>query len=206
MTEPTATLELGLEEIGVASTVPQRLALLELARLVDRWGSQINLTGHRGLDAIVRRLVLDSVAVVALLPDVPSLADLGSGAGFPGLPAAILRPTCRVTLIESREKRHHFQRAACRALGLANATPVRGRAEHTDPTPHAAVIAQAMARPGAALPMMLRWVEIGGRLFLPGGADAPLVDDPGVRTEEIVRYRVPLGGPDRSLWIGRRRA
>ena len=206
MSDPTATLELGLEEIGLAPTGPQRLALLGLARLVDRWGSQINLTGHRGLDTIVRRLVLDSVALVALLPDVPSLADLGSGAGFPGLPAAILRPTCRVTLIESREKRHHFQRAACRALGLANATPVRGRAEQIDPTPHAAVIAQAMARPGAALPLMLRWVEIGGRLFLPGGPNAPVVDDPAIETETVLRYRSPLGGPDRTLWIGRRRS
>ena len=204
MTDPTATLELGLEEIGLAATAPQQLALLDLARLVDRWGARINLTGHRGLDTIIRRLVLESVALVARLPEVPSLADIGSGAGFPGLPTAILRPTCRVTLVESREKRHHFQRAACRALGLSNATPVRGRAEQIDPTPHAAVIAQAMARPGAALPLMLRWVEIEGRLFLPGGPDAPLVDDPRVRTEEVVRYRAPLGGPDRSLWVGRR--
>ena len=204
MTGPAASLELGLEEIGLATTGRQRLALLELAQLVDRWGSRINLTGHRGLDAIIRRLVLDAVALVAMLPDVPSLADLGSGAGFPGLPAAILRPTCRVTLIESRQKRHYFQRAACRALGLDNATPVHGRAEQLDPTPHAAAIAQAMARPEIALPVMLRWVEIGGRLFIPGGREAPSAEDPRIHEEEVVRYRAPLGGPDRSLWIGRR--
>ncbi len=206
MTDPEATLRLGLEEIGLEATAPQRQALLELARLVDRWGSRINLTGHRGLDTIVRRLVLDAAALVAVLPDLPSLADLGSGAGFPGLPVAILRPNSRITLIESREKRHHFQRAVCRELGLANATPVRGRAEQLESTPHAAVIAQAMARPMAALPPMLRWVEIGGRLLLPGGAQAPVLDDPRFETEEILRYRVPLGGVDRSLWIGRRKS
>ena len=206
MTDPAATLELGLAEIGIPASREQRQALLELALLVDRWGSRINLTGHRGADAIVRRLVLDAVALVAVLPDVASLADLGSGAGFPGLPAAILRPGCQVTLIESREKRHHFQRAACRALGLTNATPVRGRAEQLDPTPHAAVIAQAMARPAAALPVMLRWVDVGGRILLPGGEDAPVVEDPRVRAEAVVRYRVPLGGPGRSLWIGERRS
>ena len=204
MTDPAASLELGLEEIGLATTDRQRLALLELAKLVDRWGARINLTGHRGLDAIIRRLVLDAAALVAVLPDVPSLADLGSGAGFPGFPVAILRPTCSVTLIEAREKRHHFQRAACRALGLDNATPVRGRAEQLDPTPHAASIAKAMASPAAALPLMLPWVEVGGRLFLPGGSEAPRAEDPRVREEEVVRYCVPLGGPDRSLWIGRR--
>jgi 16S rRNA (guanine527-N7)-methyltransferase len=206
VTDPEATLRIGLEEIGLEATAPQRQALLELARLVDRWGSRINLTGHRGLDTIVRRLVLDAAALVAVLPDLPSLADLGSGAGFPGLPVAILRPNSRITLIESREKRHHFQRAVCRELGLANATPVRGRAEQLESTPHAAVIAQAMARPMAALPPMLRWVEIGGRLLLPGGAQAPVLDDSRFETEEILRYRVPLGGVDRSLWIGRRKS
>lgn len=206
MTGPAETLERGLAEIGLLVAPPDRLALLELAHLVDRWGSRINLTGHRGADAIVRRLVLDAAALVAVLPDVASLADLGSGAGFPGLPIAILRRGCRVTLVESREKRHHFQRAACRAFELANATALRGRAEQIDPLPHAAVIAQAMARPVDALPIMLRWVEIGAQVLLPGGAEAPDIDDPRVSTERIAHYRVPLGGPQRSLWIGRRRA
>jgi 16S rRNA (guanine527-N7)-methyltransferase len=204
VTDPEATLRLGLEEIGLAATPSQRQALLDLARLIDRWGSRINLTGHRGVDTIVRRLVLDAAALVAMLPDLSSLADLGSGAGFPGLPAAILRPGCRITLVESREKRHHFQRAACRELELANATPVRGRAEQIEPTLHAAVIAQAMARPMAALDPMLRWVEIGGRLLLPGGSEAPTLDDPRIEAGSVVRYRVPLGGAERSLWIGRR--
>lgn len=205
MTDPAATLELGLEELGLAATASQRLALVELARLVNQWGARINLTGHRDLDAIVRRLVLDAAALISVLPHAASLADLGSGAGFPGLPIAILRPRCRVTLIESREKRHHFQRAACRALRLANATPLRGRAEELDPAPYAAVIAQAMARPAAALPVMLPWVEIGGLVLLPGGAEPPVIDDPRVSLERALCYRTPLGGPQRSLWIGRRR-
>lgn len=206
MTDPAVTLRLGLDELGLATTDSQRQALLQLARLVERWGARINLTGHQGLDAIVRRLVLDSAALVALLPDLPSLADLGSGAGFPGLPTAILLPECRLTLIEAREKRHYFQRAVCRELGLLNATPVRGRAEEIEATPHAAVVAQAMAQPPAALVPMLRWVEIDGRMLLPGGVRAPVADDPRVVTEAIVSYRVPLGGPERTLWIGRRRS
>jgi len=205
VTDPAETIELGLRELGLEAHSPQRLALIELARLVDQWGSRINLTGHRGLDAIVRRLVLDAAALIAVLPDVVSLADLGSGAGFPGLPIAILRPWSRVTLIESREKRHHFQRAACRSLRLANAIALRGRAEQLDPEPHGAVIAQAMARPAAALPAMLRWVELDGLVFIPGGADPPEIDDPRVAADGVRRYRTPLGGPRRSLWIGRRR-
>ncbi len=204
MNEAAAILEHGFEEIGIAVSSSQRDALLELGRLVERWGARINLTGHRGLEAIVHRLVLDSVALALHLPETPSLADLGSGAGFPGLPIAILRPRCSVTLVEAREKRHHFQRAACRSLGIANATPIRGRAEELDPVPHAAVIAQAMARPGAALRIMVRWAEPGGLLIVPGGADPPVLEDPAIRNAHAVRYRVPCGGPERSLWIGQR--
>jgi len=206
MSDAATTLELGLEELGLATTESQRQALVELARLVERWGARINLTGHRNLDAIVRRLVLDSAALVAHIPILPSIADLGSGAGFPGFPAAILRPECRLTLIEARERRHYFQRAVCREIGLVNVTPIRGRAEEIEASPHAGAIAQAMARPAAALGPMLRWVEIGGRLFLPGGPRAPVPADPRVATEATVSYRVPLGGPERTLWTGRRRS
>lgn len=204
MSDLAAILEQGLDEAAVATTGTQRRTLLELAALVDRWSSRINLTGHRGLDAIVRRLILESAALVAVIPDVPTLADLGSGAGFPGLPAAILRPECRVTLVESREKRHHFQRAACRLLGLSNATPVRGRAEQLEPVAHAASIAQALARPQLALPLLVRWVGVGNLVLVPGGEESPVVEDSHVATERVIRYRAPLGGRRRSLWIGRR--
>jgi 16S rRNA (guanine527-N7)-methyltransferase len=196
-------LDRGLAELGLPATAGQRGALLDLARLVDRWGARINLTGRRGLLEIVQGLLLDSAALVAQLPEVESLADLGSGAGFPGIPAAILRPRCRVTLIEARMKRHHFQRAASRALGLHNATPILGRAEDLEPSPHAAVVAQAIAQPGAALALMVPWVASGGIAILPGGADPPCATHTRVNLERMIRYRIPCGGPERTLWVGR---
>ena len=205
MSDAGALLEGGLAELGLALEERQVSQLLALGALVDSWGRRINLTGHRGVSAILQRLVLDSLALVSVLPDCPSLADLGSGAGFPGLPAAILRPGCRVTLVESREKRHHFQRAACRALGLVNATPLRGRAEDLVAAPHAAVVAQAIAKPPEALRIAAGWVEPGGLVVIPGTAKPPVLPDHAeVRVERIARYRVPCGGPARTLWIGRK--
>ena len=204
MTEPGQLLDRGLDELGLEAAPAQRQALLELAQLLHRWGARINLTGHRGLVEIVQNLLLDSAALVAQLPELESLVDLGSGAGFPGLPAAILRPSTRVTLIESRLKRHHFQRAACRALDLANATPVRGRAEELEPSPHAAAVAQAAARPEKALAWMASWVLAGGMVILPGGAAPPRASHPRLRLDQVIRYRVPCGGAERTLWIGRR--
>ena len=174
---------------------------MALARLVERWGARMNLTGHRDLVEIVRRLVLGSAALLAQLPEIESLADLGSGAGFPGLPAAILRPSCRVTLVEARMKRHHFQRAAVRTLGLGNATPIRGRTEELEAFPHAAAVAQAVARPDAALALMIPWIAPGGLAILPGGSDPPCAKHPRASGECVIRYRIPVGGPERTLLV-----
>jgi len=203
LTDPRSLLDRGIAELGLTPTPEQREALLELGRLVDRWSTRINLTGHRGVVEIIRRLVLESVALVSRLPEVESLADLGSGAGFPGIPIAILRPSCRVTLIESRQKRHHFQRAACRALELRNVTPVLGRAEDLEPTAHAAVIAQAVAKPEVALALMIPWATSRGWIILPGGSTPPEIQHPGIRAESTSIYPTPCEGPTRSLWIGR---
>jgi 16S rRNA (guanine527-N7)-methyltransferase len=198
-------LDRGLAELGLSLSDPQVSQLLELANLVDAWGQRINLTGHRGLHAILHRLVLDAAALLAALPAIESLADLGSGAGFPGLPAAILRPECRVTLVESREKRHHFQRAACRSLQLENAIPIRGRVEALAPTLHEAVVTQAMAKPPEALALAERWARPGGLILIPAGVDPPdPLESESVSRERVVRYRVPCGGPSRLLWIGRK--
>jgi 16S rRNA (guanine527-N7)-methyltransferase len=145
------------------------------------------------------------VALAVHLLQVPSLVDLGSGAGFPGLPLAVLRPECALLLVEAREKRHHFQRAAVRALKLGNVETVWGRAERLPARPRAAVIAQAVAEPSRALPWMIPWAEIGGWLALPGGEHPPeIAPHPSVTPERIVAYAVPCGGPKRTLWLGRR--
>ena len=198
-----AVLAAGLAELGLPSTAAATLA--EFATLVSRWAERINLTAHRSAEAVARRLVVDALALGCTLPvERPrSLADLGSGAGFPGLPLAILWPSCQVTLVESRERKHHFQRTAIRALGLSNARALRGRAEALDATPHQVVVAQAMAEPAQVLAWMRRWVDPDGWLVLAQSDPAPaIIAPPGIRSVAPRRYQVPLGGPSRSLWLG----
>jgi 16S rRNA (guanine527-N7)-methyltransferase len=200
-------LEQGFTELGLAGSdsEAQRDALLRLARLLEEWGARVNLSGYRSLDQIVRRLILDAVALSHVLPDAQSIADLGSGAGFPGLPLAILRPGSSVTLIETRERRHYFQRAAIRTLGLGNLRAVRGRSQDLPPTAHEGVVAQALARPSRALALMLPWAAPGGWLAIPSAATAPVIDPvAGVNILETLRYSVPCGGPERSVWIAAR--
>jgi len=200
-------LSQGLAEIELASELVEPLA--RLCGLVAAWAGRMNLTAHRSPAEVAHRLVLEALALARVCPSAEpeSVADLGSGAGFPGLPMALLWPRCRVTLIESRERRHHFQRAAIRELGLANATALRGRAEQLLPVRHEVVVAQAVAAPTRALAWMAPWAADSGWLLLPRSAAVPPVEPPaGIEGAFVRSYRVPPGGPLRTLWIGRRRA
>jgi 16S rRNA (guanine527-N7)-methyltransferase len=195
----------GFAELALPASPEQIEALLRLAALLERWGQRINLSGHRDVESIVARLVLDAAALSLHLPAAPSLVDLGSGAGVPGLPIAVLRPECALLLVEAREKRHHFQRAAVRELGLRNVEMLLGRAERLGAQPRSAVIAQALAEPSKALGWMLPWAEIGGWLVIPGGERPPeIASRPELSPSRAVAYSVPGGGAQRTLWMARR--
>lgn len=199
-------LEAGLSELGLASTVSaERLA--RFAILLADWAGKLNLTGHRGAESIARRLILDAVALGQALPGGPTgrIADLGSGAGFPGIPIGLVWRDAQITLIEARERRHHFQRTAVRHLGAANIQPILGRAEELPVAPHRIAIAQAMAEPAMALTWLRRWVDpASGWLALPLSESQPAFEPPlDVVPVEVRPYQVPLGGPRRLLWIGK---
>jgi 16S rRNA (guanine527-N7)-methyltransferase len=107
----------------------QKIALLESHyELLLRWNKTINLTSINELEAIVERHYCESIFLGAYLPAKPvSIADIGSGAGFPGIPVAVLRPDCMVTLIESHQRKAVFLREATRKL--SNVQVLSKRAE-----------------------------------------------------------------------------
>jgi 16S rRNA (guanine527-N7)-methyltransferase len=150
--------------------------------------------------------VLDSLGLASLIPDVPSVVDLGSGAGFPGLPIALTRPACRVTLVESRVKRHHFQRAAIRELAIANADARLGRAEALEPTLHHVAVARAVGSLEELVPWLMRWLEPGGLALVPirRGSEPPCPQ--GASTLGVRSYRVPGDGAERWVWVGSKNA
>jgi 16S rRNA (guanine527-N7)-methyltransferase len=95
--------------------------------LLLRWNARINLTAVRAPDEIIRRHFAESIFAAKQIPQrVRTLLDYGSGAGFPGIPIAILRPGIAVTLSESQAKKSAFLREAVRTLGLnAEVWPAR---------------------------------------------------------------------------------
>jgi 16S rRNA (guanine527-N7)-methyltransferase len=91
------------------------------------WKQRMNLTGLSNRRGIILELFLDSLIPAPFLPDEGELLDVGSGAGFPGLPLKICRPGLRMTLLESRSKKVSFLRHVIRLLGLKDIQVIRGR-------------------------------------------------------------------------------
>lgn len=135
------------------------------ASMLQKWGSRINLTSRLEPADIISLHFLDSLALLAVRPPGHDsrIADIGSGAGFPGIPLAIVRPDLAVDLIEASAKKAAFCAAVIDRLGLTRVATVRGRAE--------AAMAETghdwtVSRAAAPLPSLLR---LGTATTRPGG-------------------------------------
>ncbi|MFQ6006190.1 MAG: 16S rRNA (guanine(527)-N(7))-methyltransferase RsmG [Woeseia sp.] len=140
-------------------------SVCKCARLLcelDCWGRRMNLTAIRGRDAMVNGHVLDSLSV---RPHIlgNTLIDVGTGAGFPGLPLAIAEPDIDVELIDSNGKRISFIRHVIGELGISNARAIKVRVEDYEPDRRFDTV---IARAFASLP---RLVDLAGHLVAERG-------------------------------------
>jgi len=94
-----------------------------------KWNQKINLTAIRSEKGTVLKHFLDSLSVTPYLPKHSSVLDIGSGAGFPGIPLRIVQPTLEMTLIDSVRKKIDFQRHIIRMLGLKGTEAIHGRVQ-----------------------------------------------------------------------------
>lgn len=105
--------------------------LATLVELLAKWNNVLNLTAIREIDKMVVLHILDSAVVSPLISDKgKNIADVGTGAGFPGLVLAILNPQKHFTLIDSVAKKLSFVRTAMVSLGLKNVTIINDRCEN----------------------------------------------------------------------------
>lgn len=156
------TLQAGATELGLTLLPTQRDALLVLLAELEEWNRRFNLTAIRQPAEMVPKHLLDSLSVQPWLHG-SRIADVGTGAGFPGLPLAIVNPARRFTLIESTGKKARFVEHAVRKLGLDNVEVVNARAESLRPAaPFDTVVCRAVGKVGELL-------RLAGHLCAPGG-------------------------------------
>ena len=136
-----------------------------------RDGDELGLLGPREMPRIWSRHVLNSAVVASLVPDGASVADVGSGAGLPGIPMAIAQPKAHFTLIEPMERRSNWLLQQVDELGLTNVTVKRARAEEVGD-----VFDIVTARAVSALPKLLRMTvpltKFGGQILALKGSKA----------------------------------
>lgn len=121
-----ARLELDVSEQSVEK-------LLWFSELLKEWSQTYNLIAPQERQALLGRHLLDSLAVAPFLQS-GSLLDVGTGAGFPGLPLAIILPELQATLVDGAGKKIRFIRHVARTLKLGNVQPLHVRAEAMDKT------------------------------------------------------------------------
>lgn len=165
------------EPFGVEVT-PELTEKLDIyARLLVEWNQKMNLTAITDPQGIAVKHFADSLTAVNLLPKGTfSLIDVGTGAGFPGVPLALYRSDCKLTLLDSLNKRLTFLDTVCRETGI-DAKLIHARAEEGGKNPALREKYDvACARAVANLPVLseycLPFVKVGGRFIALKGPDA----------------------------------
>lgn len=200
-----ARLAGGAASLGMALDARQRQQLAQLVDALLHWNKAFNLTAITDRPRILTHHLLDSLAAQADLAGT-RVADVGTGAGFPGLPLAVVNPARHFTLIDAVDKKLRFVAHVARELGLSNVDTRHARVEQLGPgAPFDTVIARAFA----PLPRLAGWIApLCGpdtRVVAMKGRWPPPADDadeaaplpPGWRIEAVRPVTVPELGEAR---------
>ena len=167
-------------------------------RLLIEWNEKINLTAITDEDEVAVKHFLDCLSIKALLPDGASVADVGTGAGFPGIPLKIANPTVNLTLVDSLNKRTKFLAEAVQKLNLENTEIIWGRAEDVGKDEnhrekYDICVSRAVANLTTLCELCLPFVKVGGKLICLKG---PKAADEAAEAKRAIKI---LGGELESI-------
>ena len=204
----------GARELGIHIAEPQLFAYQTHLRLLRAHNRRAGLTAITDPVEIAIKHFLDSLTCLLARDIAPGerVADVGSGAGFPGLVLAIARPQASYTLIEATKKRTAFLRLAAEALALTNTTLLAGRAEQAGRNPdHREAYDLVLSRALAPLPVLLEYclplAHLGGHCLAqkgPGAEEELDHSGPALRTlggalSEVRTFSLPRNMGARTL-------
>jgi 16S rRNA (guanine(527)-N(7))-methyltransferase GidB len=176
----------------VPEEIADRIALYT-QRLLE-WNQRVNLTGARTVNDLLGEHLPDSFALARLVPETSDIVDIGSGGGLPAVPLALLRPDCRITLVEPRAKRVAFLNMVTRVCGCAHVKVVRARLEDLQGSRFSIATSRATFPPEEWLELAPMLLDRGGRaIVLSTGQVRPEIAKP--RLVDSIEYRTAGGAP-----------
>ncbi|MBI5577409.1 MAG: 16S rRNA (guanine(527)-N(7))-methyltransferase RsmG [Deltaproteobacteria bacterium] len=203
---------------GAGIAVPEDAAakLVRHAGEMLRWNRAVRLTAITAPREVAVKHILDSLLLLAFSPFTGRTLDFGSGAGYPGIPLAIVLPEARVVMLESSAKKCAFLSHACAMLGLRNAEVVRGRLVPGSVLPiglFEQIVTRATLPPLEAARLLVPYLSPGGRLLLmtgPGKGEGGTDDaggesggedmlPPGAAYGRRERFALPRGMGSREI-------
>jgi 16S rRNA (guanine527-N7)-methyltransferase len=189
-----ARLVAGAQELGIALDAVQAAALIRLLTELREWNTRFNLTAIREPTDMVDKHLLDSLSIQPHLHG-RRIADIGTGAGFPGLPLAIVNPRRQFTLIEATGKKVQFVRHAIETLHIENVEIVQARAETWRPrAPFDSIIARALGKLADFIRVAGHLCARDGRMLAMKGREPTAEIEalpPGWRVRAVHELKVP---------------
>ncbi|MBR3624528.1 MAG: 16S rRNA (guanine(527)-N(7))-methyltransferase RsmG [Selenomonadaceae bacterium] len=208
-------LKQAFKEYGLEVNLEREKKFGAFYRLIIEWNEKMNLTAITEEDEFVRKHILDSLSGLDYI-GTGRILDLGSGAGFPGIPLKIYNEAYNITFLDALKKRLHFLDEVANNLSLQNVTTIHGRAEDLAKTDLRESFDTVVSRAVASLPVLseyaLPFLKVGGTFIAWKGSKAKdeakesekALKVLGGELEEIKEVAIPKLTEERALIIIRK--
>lgn len=183
-------------------------------KLLLEWNEKVNLTAIIEPDEVKIKHFLDSLTVLKYINDEDKVIDIGTGAGFPGIPLKIMKPDTKITLLDSLNKRINFLNIVIEELGLKNIEAIHGRAEEFARNKlyrekYDVAVSRAVANLSTLTEYMLPFVKVGGRCICMKGANVKeeldkaknAIQELGGKIEKIDNFYLSNNDNERNIII-----
>ena len=202
------------KKINIDITDEQLEKFYMYMELLLEWNEKINLTAITEVDEVILKHFIDSMTVLKYLKDEESIIDVGTGAGFPGIPIAIMKQKEKITLLDSLNKRINFLNEVCNELKIENVKTYHGRAEDLGHNKeqrekYDISISRAVANMTTLVEYLLPFIKVGGRCICMKGNEIEeeleqakfAIKELGGKIEKVEKFNLPNSDMERNIII-----